>query len=499
MGELHFPWMEASILVPLVGAIWIRFFANPDHSFRQAVAISGLTLALTVGELIDFIMLGTFAAHDHWAVIDWLFHQEVFVVDELSAFLLPLGALIHFVTVLSTLRTKAPRFSLTSTLVSEAILLATFSCRASWTLVALMCLATLPVYLELKRRGRCTRIFVLHMSVFVVLLVVGYAALQWTGEVSQSVLIPGALLTAAALLRSGIAPLHLWMTDLFEKATFGTAILFVTPLTGAYAVMRFVLPIAPDWALQSIAVLSLVTAVYAGGMSLVQREARRMFCYLFLSQASLVLVGLELVTPIGLTGALCVWLSVGLSLTGFGITLRSIEARISRISLADYHGLSRHMPTLAGFFLLTGLAAIGFPFTVGFVGMELLIEGAVEVYPLVGMTVVIAAALCGIAVLMAYFRIFTGRSHATLIPMHARRSERIAVLMLTVLILGGGLVPQPGVASRYHAAKELTEKRALNPITHATKNYDNAHHDSDDSDTDESDDDDDVVGRDHDD
>ncbi len=465
MGELHFPWMEASILVPLIGAIWIRFFGNAEHNLRQAVAFGALTLALTVGELVDFIMVGTFAAHDHWAFVDWLFHQEVFVVDELSAFLLPLGALIHFVTVLSTLKTKAPRFSLTSALVLESILLATFSCRASWTLVGLMAAGTVPVYLELRKRERCTRIFVVHMSVFIGLMIVGWAVLQYTGTDSSAVLFPGSLLTAAALIRSGIAPLHLWMTDLFEKATFGTAILFVTPLTGAYAVMRFVLPIAPDWALQSIAVLSLTTAVYAGGMSLVQKEARRMFCFLFLSQSSLVLVGLELVTPIGLTGALCVWLSVGLSLTGFGITLRSIEARISRISLADFHGLNRQMPTLAGFFLLTGLASIGFPFTIGFVGMELLIEGAVEIYPLVGTMVVIAAALCGIAVMLAYFRIFTGRFNPTLIPMHARRSERIAVVILTLLIIGGGLVPQPGVASRYHAAKELSEQRQRNPMT----------------------------------
>jgi NADH-quinone oxidoreductase subunit M len=122
------------------------------------------------------------------------------------------------------------------------------------------------------------------------------------------------------------------------------------------------------------------------------------------------------------------------------------------------------MPLLAGFFLLTGLASIGFPATVGFIGMELLIEGAVGVYPLVGTMVVIAAALCGIAVLMAYFRIFTGRHLRTRVPMRARTQEKIAVLILSVLILGGGLYPQPGIASRYHAAMELTRLRQANPL-----------------------------------
>ncbi len=269
----------------------------------------------------------------------------------------------------------------------------------------------------------------------------------------------GALLTAGALLRTGIVPVHCWMTDLFEKATFGTALLYVTPIMGAYAIMRLVLPFAPDWALQSIAIMSLITAVYAAGMALVQVDTRRFFCYLFLSHSSLVLVGLELATPIGLTGALLVWLSVGLSLSGFGLTLRSIEARTGRLRLTDYHGLYEHTPTLAALFLLTGLASIGFPGTIGFVGSELLVEGAVAVYPYVGTAVVIAAALNGIAILQAYFHIFTGARHPASVSLRVRIPERVAVLILTGLIIGGGLYPQPGVASRYHAAMALIRSR----------------------------------------
>ena len=171
------------------------------------------------------------------------------------------------------------------------------------------------------------------------------------------------------------------MTDLFEHATFGTALLFVTPMVGAYGVTRLVLPVAPPEVLQAISLASLVTAVYAAGMALVQREARRFFCYLFLSHSSLVLVGLETATPIGLTGALSLWLSVALSLTGFGLTMRCVESRTGRISLAEFHGLYQHVPMLAALFLITGLASIGFPGTAGFVGLELLVEGAIQALP----------------------------------------------------------------------------------------------------------------------
>jgi hypothetical protein len=106
--------------------------------------------------------------------------------------------------------------------------------------------------------------------------------------------------------------------------------------------MRLVLPTEPDWALHAISGLSLATAVYASGMALVQRDGRRFFCYLFLSHSSLVLVGLEMATPIGLAAGLSMWLSVGLALTSYGITLRCIEARVGRIDLdVDWFGECR--------------------------------------------------------------------------------------------------------------------------------------------------------------
>ncbi|HEY1785195.1 MAG TPA: proton-conducting transporter membrane subunit, partial [Pirellulales bacterium] len=263
----------------------------------------------------------------------------------------------------------------------------------------------------------------------------------------------------AVLIRSGIAPFHCWMTDLFEHATFGTALLFVTPTAGAYAAVRLVLPIAPDWVLRSMGLISLVTAVYAAAMSLVQRDARRFFCYSFLSHSALVLVGLEMVTPIGLTGALCVWLSASMALGGFGLTLRALEARRGRLSLVEFQGMYEHTPNLAMLFMLTGLASVGFPGTFGFVGTELLVDGAVEAYPYVGIAVVAAAALSGIAVVRVYFLLFTGTRYTSTVSLLIGMRERIAVRTIAGLILIGGLLPQYIVASRYLAAEEILHQR----------------------------------------
>jgi NADH-quinone oxidoreductase subunit M len=49
------------------------------------------------------------------------------------------------------------------------------------------------------------------------------------------------------------------------------------------------------------------------------------------------------------------------------------------------------------------------------------------------------------------------------VPLYARLRERVAVVTLALLILGGGLFPQPGVASRHRAAIELLSARPPHP------------------------------------
>jgi NADH-quinone oxidoreductase subunit M len=72
----------------------------------------------------------------------------------------------------------------------------------------------------------------------------------------------------------------------------------------------------------------------------------------------------------------------------------------------------------------------------------------------------VAAALNGIAVVRAYFRLFTGTRHSSTVSLTCGIRERIAVVTLTALILGGGLYPQPKVASRFHAAEALLRDRS---------------------------------------
>ena len=178
--------------------------------------------------------------------------------------------------------------------------------------------------------------------------------------------------------------MHCWVTDWFEHGSLGIILLFVIPLSGAYAAVRLILPIAPGWMLHVICVLSLFTAVYTAGMATIQGDTRRFFADSFSATLRSCSSGWRSATELSITASLCLWFSVIVSLGGFGLTLRAVESRFGRLSLSDYHGLYEHTPALAVCFLLTGLASVGFPFTLGFISTELLVDSAVEASPYAG-------------------------------------------------------------------------------------------------------------------
>jgi NADH-quinone oxidoreductase subunit M len=470
MNLLQLPWLEIAIALTLIGSPVVSRLRDPNRAHRWALAFIGLSFASSALAWLSFYVGISPDQTIRYSIQPYLFDRLVFSLDEMSAPLIPTVALLHFLTALATARTHMRRYSFSWSMAAEAIRIASFSCTEPWILIGLLAISTVPPYVELLNRRSPTRVYLVHMMVFVGLMVFGWwavtSAARSEAPLAWWVTVP---LLLAIAVRCGTVPAHCWVTDWFEHASPGIALLHVAPQSGMYAAVRLLLPIEPVWVMECLGLLSLTTALYAAGMATIQREARRFFAYLFLSLTSLVLVGLWLHTELSLTGSLCLWFSLILSLGGFGLTLRALEARFGRLSLTDYHGLYVHSPTLAVCFLLTGLACVGFPGTLGFISTELLVDSAVEVSPIIGVVAVTAAALTGIAVVRAYLLLFTGARHVSTVSLAIGARERIAVLSLAGLMLGGGFFPQPGVTTRHLAAHELLERRK-NSISRAVTN-----------------------------
>jgi len=157
-----------------------------------------------------------------------------------------------------------------------------------------------------------------------------------------------------------------------------------------------------------------------------------------------------------------VWLSAGLAFGGLARCVLVLEARRGRLDLTAFHGGYERTPLLAISFLAMGLACTGFPGTVGFVGQELLVDGAVDAFPIMGFAIVLASALTGMAVLRMYFSLFCGRADApaTSTPrLGLTRREAWTFVALVVALIAFGVLPRPLVDSRFAAGSEILRSR----------------------------------------
>jgi NADH-quinone oxidoreductase subunit M len=308
------------------------------------------------------------------------------------------------------------------------------------------------------------RIVAAYLGFSTLLLGVGVVLLVGPGVQNARIeTIAIGLIGIAALVRKGIVPFHAWVPEVFDRGRLGPAILFNAPQIGAYMIVVLIVPRASPGMLRLIAILALSTAVYGAALALVQASARRACGYLFMSQSALVMAGLDCTSVSALAGGLLVWLSAGLAFAGLARCVLVLEARRGRLDLTTYHGGYERTPVLAISFLTLGMACTGFPGTLGFVGQELLVDGAVDAFPVMGFAVVVASALTGLAVLRMYFSLFCGRpdvlAHSGL-RFGLKRREAWTFVALVIALVGLGLAPRPLVDSRFRASSEILSLRA---------------------------------------
>lgn len=391
--------------------------------------------------------------------------EEVIRVDTLSGALLPFAAGLWLLTVAVTPRASLDRRGLRRTAVATVLTVASFLTESA---VVLLLLSAASVWMFLSALGDPAhryqrRVVAVYLGASTLLFAIGVALL--VGPWAQNTTVETAAMwsiAAAALVRKGIVPFHAWVPEVFDRGRLGPAILFNAPQVGAYMTVVLIVPRASPEMLRTIALLALGTAVYGAALALVQRSARRACGYLFMSQSALVMAGLDCTSATALAGGLVVWLSAGLGFAGLARCVLVLEARRGRLDLSRHHGGYDRMPVLAITFLAMGLACTGFPGTLGFVGQELLVDGAVDVFPVMGFAVVIAAALTGLAVLRMYFSLFCGRSELLAHPslrLGLRPREAWTFVALVVALIGLGIAPRPLVDSRFEASDDILRLR----------------------------------------
>ncbi|WP_031499196.1 proton-conducting transporter membrane subunit [Bryobacter aggregatus] len=273
--------------------------------------------------------------------------------------------------------------------------------------------------------------------------------------------------TLALVFRKGIFPAQSWVPAAFERKPLWLANLTVNGHLGAVLAARVAIPLLVDDArsfTQLVSGFALMTAIGSALAALREKRPRRILAWLFSSQAAIILAGLESADVEGIAGSYVHMIVVTLATTALVIVYQSVEARFGgNLSAEHYSGLASRMPRLAAFFIVTGLALVGLPGTLGFPAEDLLLHGTMSVHPLIGIVLPLSTALNAWNLFRLYSRIFLGKG-ARAVPemVDALPRERWVLTAFAAALILGGLAPQFIVNSRTHAAESL--KQFLIPV-----------------------------------
>jgi NADH-quinone oxidoreductase subunit N len=175
---------------------------------------------------------------------------------------------------------------------------------------------------------------------------------------------------AGLLFKAGAVPGHFWVPDAAEgSTTTAAAFLTTVPKVGALVAgyrLLTVLPPAVD-AVLLVAVIAAVTMTLGNLAAFAQTDARRLLGWSTVSQAGYLFMAVAIAGRADLAlPALLVYL-VGYAVTNL-TAFAVVAAAAGRRSLADFRGLGRASPLLAGALVVSLLSLVGTPPTAVFIG-----------------------------------------------------------------------------------------------------------------------------------
>lgn len=265
-----------------------------------------------------------------------------------------------------------------------------------------------------------------------------------------------------------VVPLHAWLPDAHSEApTAGSVILAGLLLkTGAYGLLRFVVPLFPNAAHEFTPValvLAVIGIVYGAVLAFAQTDLKRLVAYTSVSHLGFVLLGIFSWNPFGLQGAVMTMICHGLSTGALFILVGALQERTHTRDMDRMGGLWITVPRLSGAALFFALASLGLPGLGDFVGEFLVLLGSYQTS--VGITVVAALGILASTcyALRMVQRVFHGENTQRWQLPDLSPREALIVAPMIVALLWLGLYPQP-VVNTFAPAMHNLQRGANLPV-----------------------------------
>ena len=434
---MNLPILSSLILLPTVGAFFI-FFAETNSKKYQSSKYVALFISLfnfLLSLYLWYIFDNTVSEFQFVENRNWIpgFINYKVGVDGISILFIILTTFITPLCIISVNNTVTNRLKdfLIAILLMETLMIGVF---CSLDLVVFYLFfegGLIPMFLIIGIWGGEKRVysafkFFLYTLLGSVLMLIAIISIYWlTGTTDVEKLYEIGINTkyqnllwlaffSSFAVKTPMWPVHTWLPDAHVEApTVGSVLLAAIILKMAgYGFIRFSLglfPIASEYFIPLIYLLSLIAIIYTSLVALMQEDMKKLIAYSSVAHMGFVTLGIFTMTQQGIEGSIFQMISHGLVSAALFLCVGVIYERMHTRLISKYGGLVSIMPKYAILLMIFTLAAIGLPGTSGFVGEFLILIATFKKNFLVATIASFGIILAAAYMLWLYKRVVFGK------------------------------------------------------------------------------------------
>jgi len=267
----------------------------------------------------------------------------------------------------------------------------------------------------------------------------------------------------AFVIKLPMVPLHNWLPDAHSEApTAGSLILAGLLLkTGAYGIIRFVLPLFPQasadiawWAM----LFGVIGIVYGAMLAFAQTDIKRLIAYTSVSHMGFVLLGIFAFNEIAMQGVVMQMVTHAISTGALFVLAGMLKERLHTRDIGQMGGLWTSMPAMGGVAMLFTMASLGLPTLGNFIAEFLILMGAFLVNVPLTAIATLGLVFSALYSLRLVQKVFLGPTavEKPLKDFSARELIIMAALSISIVLLG--LYPQPVMDMVKNIVQQLVVK-----------------------------------------
>lgn len=259
-------------------------------------------------------------------------------------------------------------------------------------------------------------------------------------------------------------PFHNWLPDAHGEApTAGSLVLAGLLLkTGAYGLLRFVVPLFPEPAMAFAPwgmLMGVIGILYGGKLAFAQNDLKRLIAYTSVSHMGFVMLGVFAFTELAYQGVVMQMITHGISTGALFLLAGMLYERTHTRDITRMGGLWKSSPALGAAMMVFVMASLGLPGLGNFIAEFLTLNGSWPANRLLTALAAVGLVIATVYSLRIMQKVFFGPMPQTWPAADLKPREYLIMIPLIAAIIWLGLFPQKTIETSGHAVTEISLKK----------------------------------------